>query len=159
MNLQPVRVHLFESRKDLFSNQSVLQENVIIQATRNKSGDRIIVSHSMNSDNLDSARENNISLQYALYCNGDDTILRLPLDETDDLVIKIVDRWTSKLVDYDLQISTGRLFLLEPEKFVRTQSNAASDCFVPLLWMCNVHPMQRRLGHQITRRTAIPRTS
>jgi len=141
-NLQPVRVHLFESRKDLFSDQSVLQENVIIQATKNKSHDRIVVSHSVNSDNLDSPRENIIPLQYALYCNGNDTILRLPLDETDDLVIEIVDSWTAKLADYDIQISTGPVVPFRAEKFMRTQSNTEPDYYVPLLWMCNVHPMR-----------------
>jgi adenine-specific DNA-methyltransferase len=140
--LQPVRVHLFESRKDLFSDQSVLQENVIIKATRNKSPDHIVVSHSVNSDNLDSSRENIIPLQYALYCNGDDTILRLPLDETDDLVIEIVDSWTAKLADYDIKISTGPVVPFRAEKFMRTQSNAEPDYCVPLLWMCNVHPMK-----------------
>jgi len=140
-NLQPVRVHLFESRKDLFSDQSVLQENVIIQATKNKSGDRIVVSHSVNSENLESPLENTIPLEYALYCNGGDTILRLPLDEIDDLVIQIVDAWIAKLAHYDLQISTGPVVPFRAQKFIRTQNNA-EDCCVPLLWMCNVHPMR-----------------
>ncbi len=141
-NLQPVRVHLFESRKDLFSDQSVLQENVIIQATRNKSPDCIVVSHSVNSDNLDSPHENIIPVQYALYFNGNDTILRLPLDETDDLIIEIVDSWTAKLADYDLHISTGPVVPFRAQKFMRTQNNAEPDYCVPLLWMCNVHPMR-----------------
>ena len=141
-NLQPVRVHLFESRKDLFSDQSVLQENVIIQASKNKSPDHIVVSYSVNSDNLDSSRENIIPVQYALYYNGKDTILRLPLDKADDLVIEIVDSWTSRLADYNLQISTGPVVPFRVEKYMRTQSNAAPDCCVPLLWMCNVHPMR-----------------
>jgi adenine-specific DNA-methyltransferase len=141
-NLQPVRVHLFESRKDLFSDQSVLQENVIIQATRDKSADRVVVSHSTNSDNLNCPAENSVPLQYALHPNGNDTILRLPLDEFDDLIIEIVDSWTARLADYGIEISTGPVVPFRAKRHLFTESDSDSQCLVPLLWMCNVHPMR-----------------
>jgi adenine-specific DNA-methyltransferase len=141
-SLQPVRVHLFESRKDIFSNQSVLQENVIIQATRNKFTDRVVVSHSTNSDNLNRPAENSVPLQYALHPNGNDTILRLPLDEFDDLIIEIVDSWADRLASYGLEISTGPVVPFRAKRYLFTEADADSQFLAPLLWMCNVHPMR-----------------
>jgi adenine-specific DNA-methyltransferase len=60
----------------------------------------------------------------------------------DDLIIEIVDSWPARMADYNLRISTGPVVPFRTEKFMRTQSNAEPDYCVPLLWMCNVHPMR-----------------
>jgi len=140
-HVQPVRAHLFDSRKELFSNQAVLQENMILKATKAHDKKFILISSSRNANDLDSCVENRVPLSYVLFCNNGYLIFRLPLDDLDDLVIEIVDSWKSRLDDYNLEISTGPVVPFRTKKFLRTGKQTGDISLVPLLWMSNVRPM------------------
>jgi adenine-specific DNA-methyltransferase len=139
--MQPVWIHLFESRKDVFSNQGVLQENVILKATKTGCRSSVTISTSKDRDALDSSVMNRVPISYVLRRNNGYLMLRLPLDEFDDLVIDIVDKWESRLSDYGLDISTGPVVPFRSKEFLRSDIPATSTSFVPLFWMCNVRPM------------------
>ena len=58
----PTAIHLFESRKDVFRNQTVLQENLIIAARNRMDGEplddgQVVVSHSKAAHDLDERRQ------------------------------------------------------------------------------------------------------
>jgi len=138
----PVRAHLFHSRKDVFSNQPVLQESVILKAIKGKARRQFIVSCSRNGSDLDSSRENRIPLSYALHRDNGHLVFRLPLDDLDDVVIEIVDSWKSRLADHGLRISTGPVVPFRTKKFLSADGVQRNRDFVPLLWMSNVRPMR-----------------
>ena len=53
----PTVIHLFESRKDVFKNQTVLQENLVVAAQKRVDGEaldgrQVLVSHSKGSHDL-----------------------------------------------------------------------------------------------------------
>ena len=56
----PTRVHLFESRKDVFSKQSVLQESVILSARSGRPAKNILISTSKDLRNLDICKQNKV---------------------------------------------------------------------------------------------------
>ena len=140
--VQPVRVHLFESRKDVFSNQKVLQENVILKSRKGVLAQSIIVSHSHNSDDLERSVLNKVPLAYALHTGKNDIVLRLPVDDFDDLVVEIVDSWTDTLSDYGFEISTGPGVPFRAKEFILPNGRSTEATLVPLLWMRNVQPMR-----------------
>lgn len=139
---KPVRVHLFESRKDVFSSQSVLQENTILIAQKEKTPASIIISTSRNSEDLNSGTRNGIPLSYVLWKNKNDITLRLPRDDLDNMVIEIIDCWTATLSDYNLKISTGPVVPFRAKGFISVSTNSTRKDYVPLIWMRNVQPMQ-----------------
>ncbi len=140
--VQPVRAHLFESRKDVFSNQKVLQENVILKSRKGVVAKSIIVSHSHNSEDLERSVLNKVPLAYALHTGKNGMVLRLPVDEFDDLVVEIVDSWTNTLADYGFEISTGPVVPFRAKEFIVPNSRSSKGTLVPLLWMRNVQPMR-----------------
>ncbi|MBN2272048.1 MAG: Eco57I restriction-modification methylase domain-containing protein [Sedimentisphaerales bacterium] len=140
--VQPIRAHLFESRKDVFSNQKVLQENVILESRKGVGAKSIIVSHSHNAKDLEHSVLNKVPLAHALHMGTNGMVLRLPVDELDDLVVEIVDSWTNTLVDYGLEISTGPVVPFRAKEFITSNGRSAKATLVPLLWMRNVQPMQ-----------------
>ncbi|MHC4526660.1 MAG: Eco57I restriction-modification methylase domain-containing protein [Planctomycetota bacterium] len=139
--MQPLQAHLFNSRNEVFSDQAVLQENMILKATKAHNNKFVVISSSTNASDLDSCSENRVPLSHALFHNNGYLIFRLPLDDTDDLVIEIVDSWKSRLADYGLQISTGPVVPFRAKHFLRTKHRSDTVSIVPLLWMCNVCPM------------------
>jgi len=140
--VKPVRVHLFESRKDVFSNQKVLQENVILKSRKGVLAKSIVVSHSHNSEDLERSVLNKVPLAHALHTGKNGMVLRLPVDEFDDLVVEIVDSWTDTLADYGFEISTGPVVPFRAKQFIRPNNRSTEATLVPLLWMRNVQPMQ-----------------
>jgi len=140
--MKPIRIHLFGSRNDVFSAQSVLQENVIIKAQKSSIKRTTVISYTRDSANLYAARLNRVPLSYALRTDDKDIILRLPIDEIDDLVIEVTDSWTNRLLDHDIQISTGPLIPFRAKSLLCRNAQSNGNRFVPLIWMRNVQPMQ-----------------
>ena len=140
--MQPVRVHLFDSRKQIFSNQAVLQENVILKAVKATGDSPLVISTSKDASNLDSCSKNKVPGSCALHRNNGYFVLRLPVDDFDDLIIEIVDSWKSRLADHGFQISTGPVVPFRAREVLFTRKTVSNKTLVPLLWMCNVHPMQ-----------------
>ena len=140
--VNPVHVHLFESRKEVFFNQAVLQESIILKATKTDQSDHLIVSSSRNGSDLDSCHENRIPLSHALHRDDGHFVLRLPLDDVDDLLIEIVDSWPDRLADHGFQISTGPVVPFRTRQFLSAERVGGNRHLVPLLWMSNIQPMR-----------------
>ena len=138
----PVRIHVFESRKHVFSNQSVLQENIILKATKDAPSTQMTISTSKNSDDLRHPPMNRIALKHAFVRRGADAILRLPLNKEDMLALDIVDAWESTLKDHGLQISTGPVVPFRSKEFIASCEAEKKRNLTPLLWMRNVRPMK-----------------
>jgi len=146
-------VHLFNSRKDAFKRDKVLQENIIIEAIKK-------VAQPVNQvaePNLES-REEMVEISTS---NGlDDLVLRqikkhrytelintasyqkilhLPTSETDEQIIKIFRNWTGSLNAFDLEISTGPVVDFRSEEMISIKKRKNS---VPLIWLHNITPMK-----------------
>ena len=140
--MTPVHVHVFDSRKDVFSSQSVLQENIILKAVKSVSPTRVMISASKNSEDLHCPPVNKIALQRVLLRRGRDVILRLPLNRADMSALRTVDAWDTTLSDYGLQISTGPVVPFRSREFIVSHDGQKPHSLVPLLWMRNVQPMR-----------------
>jgi adenine-specific DNA-methyltransferase len=140
--MSPIRIHVFESRKDVFSEQSVLQESVILKAEKAATQADVCISASKDSGDIGLCCERKVSLPHVLFRTRRDVVLRLPLDVFDDLVMEIVDSWVGTLVDYDLCISTGPVVPFRAKDFIPDDVFSTRERLVPLLWMQNVQPMR-----------------
>lgn len=142
--VRPVRTHVFASRRDAFSRDQVLQENVILHAIRDNDwadqhGPRpFTISSSTGMDDLDRCAEWPVDLVDVMDPANLAGAFRLPASIEDDGILRQVDAWTGSLHDYGLEISTGRVVPFRATKFLAEKANGVT---VPLLWMNHVRAM------------------
>ncbi len=131
------RLHLFETRKDVFVDDEILQENLIFHATsaQPKPDGKTLISVSYDRQ-FTQYQEMIVPSKDVAYCRGDDCYIRIPISKTDLEIIEIVDSWPQSLNSLGFEISTGPVVDFRAVKHLRaTLEN--SNC-VPLLWMHNI---------------------
>jgi adenine-specific DNA-methyltransferase len=129
------QVHVFESRRDAFKDQEVLQENIIVLHTRGAQPTDVTITVSDGTDDLGRARR--VVVPWGLLCNDDSAqvILRLPTSREDVSVLRAMDAWGETLHSYGLEISTGPVIPFRAEEYLLRGPAAHAG---PLLWMQHV---------------------
>lgn len=129
-------IHVFESRSDAFSQDEVLQENLIITFTpQNEVNDLPVkISSAATLDELaNGITSRQITKTQFISPVG---LFRLPTSELDETILEVVDGWTGSFHAYNLAVSTGPVVAFRAEKYLIYQPNAGPA--VPLLWMQHV---------------------
>ena len=145
--IRPTEVHVFGSRRDAFSRDEVLQENVIVSGTRqnlrhrSKTDAPFVISSSRGVRDIGESDRREIPLNTALDLNSTNKILRLPICEEDDAMLALVDSWPGSLRSFGLDISTGPVVAFRATEFIGKEGKVP-ESHVPLLWMNHVHAMQ-----------------
>ena len=141
----PTAIHLFESRRDVFKNQTVLQENLVLTARRRiegkqpLDGGQVLVSHSRAADDLACRRSLLVDLDSVLDLASENKEFSIPLCPQDMELVGAVQAWPNTLHSLGLEISTGPVVPFRATEFLAQVANGNS--VVPLLWMQHVRPM------------------
>ena len=144
--VRPTDVHLFDSRRDAFSRDDVLQENIIFRGVRefnwsntNKTTS-LVCTASCGVNDIGCGNRRTIPIESALDVTSVDKVLRFPVTDNDDAVVALVDSWPNTLNSLGFEISTGPVVPFRAYKLI---SNDGLGCNtnVPLLWMSHVHAM------------------
>ena len=141
----PLLSHLFESRKDVFKNQTVLQENLVFTGRRRREGDsvaesQVLVSHSRAAHDLANRRRLLVGLDAVLDPASENSELSIPICKQDLELVQAVRTWPNTLGSLGLEISTGPVVPFRATSFLMLDANGSSR--VPLLWMQHVRPMR-----------------
>lgn len=145
--IRPAAVHVFESRRDAFSRDDVLQENVILFGVRRdgwherECNESVSISSSRGVADLTEAPSRRIAMNTALDLDSADKVFRLPSCAEADAAIAVVDSWTSNLQKLGLRISTGPVVPFRATQLVCSDGDVPAS-HVPLLWMNHVRPMR-----------------
>lgn len=143
--VSPSAIHLFESRKEVFKGQTVLQENLIIKAQRCKGSepsveDKVLISHSRGASDIADSQRFLVSMDSVIDLSSENKELSIPLCESDLELIRTIRSWPNTLRTLGLAISTGPVVPFRATQFLSHSEADASA--VPLLWMQNVRPMR-----------------
>jgi adenine-specific DNA-methyltransferase len=137
------QLHLFESRKDVFVEDGILQENIIFKVikTKQKKDDKIKITCSKGKS-FNELTLIETSQKSVLYSHKNDVIIRLPTSNMDIDILNELDKWPFTLQDFGLSVSTGAVVPF------RTKENLC-DCSInpevaPLLWMHNLQGFEVR---------------
>ncbi len=134
-------IHLFNSRKEHFKKEDVLQELVIIKGNKridSKNKD-IVISSSKGESDLEKSKTHKYSETDLIDLKSDNKILFLPISKLEYEVICIFKNWRYKLKDFNIKISTGPVVGFRAKNIIfETEQNN----MVPLLWMHNINKMQ-----------------
>jgi adenine-specific DNA-methyltransferase len=141
--LRLAHVHIFESRKEIFDKDRVLQENVIIKAIRPRktsSNKKLIISSSKNKGFSSLTRLSMSYTNVVCYRNGD-VLIKIPTSPLDIEVLHIVDEWPNRLKDFGFAISTGPVVPFRATQYMLPELTK-SPRSTPLLWMHNMQGMK-----------------
>lgn len=122
--------HVFVSRQKAFSQDAVLQENVIFAARRAK--DRPDVVSIRTSDGPNSTRtENLVAYSTVLPPHDHDMVIHLPAEEAGLRAMEFVTALPARLSDLGVSVSTGPVVDFRARDFLREDLDERS---VPLLY-------------------------
>ena len=141
----PTAIHLFESRKDVFKNQTVLQENLIIAAQRGTDdqaldGGQVNVSHSKGAHDLADRKRLVVDVDSVLDMGSGNIELSIPRCAEDLELVEAMRKWPNTLHSLGLEISTGPVVPFRASQYLA--HNALGKFTAPLLWMQHVRPMR-----------------
>ncbi|OWK36340.1 Eco57I restriction-modification methylase domain-containing protein [Fimbriiglobus ruber] len=123
-------LHVFESRHRAFREDDVLQENVILHATKGGSRGKVcIVSSSGPEDELPLARQ----VKYAEVVRPDDpqAFIHIAADDLGNRVAASLAGFQASLQDLGLTVSTGRVVDFRAKDYLRQNPEKGT---VPLIW-------------------------
>lgn len=130
------RFHLFESRKHVFSDDDVLQENIITYATkRTAQPQSVVVSVSETPASLISSKRIVPYEQVVRPCDPDAFIHIVADDENAEIARKMASL-PATVKDLGVQVSTGRVVDFRAAKYLRSEPSAQT---VPLIYPCNLN--------------------
>src|SRR4030043_1076571 len=132
------RIHIFESRKDIFDKDGVLQENVIIKARRSGKEGAVTVTTSREKD-LNVLGKIEVNYSDIISSKNSESFIRIPTSELDVKILHIIDKWPSTLNKQGGQISSGPVVDFRAKEHLRQELTKGS---VPLLWMHNMQNMR-----------------
>ena len=145
--IRPTEVHVFRSRRDAFSRDEVLQENIIFSGVREdhlkraKHNAPLTLSSSRGVGDIAAPDRHEVPMETALDLASTDKVLRLPLSDEDDTVLALVDSWPSSLHSLGLNISTGPVVPFRATELIGRKGSVPAT-HVPLLWMNHVRAME-----------------
>lgn len=161
--VRPVSAHLFASRRDAFSRDEVLQENVIIDCIRQAhwpAGCRLRITSSAGMRDIDEPEVFDLPLAELLDLRSKDKVLVLPGNADEVAVFDRLSHWTGSLHQYGWNISTGPVVPFRATDVIVDEASADT---VPLLWMQNVKaqesswPVQtRKAQHILANEASVP---
>ena len=142
-NSRIMHIHIFESRKEVFTNDAILQENIILKAEKvdkEARETRIMISTSRNK-NVEECHKFWVDPKSIIYRKNGDVFIRIPTSPLDVEVLRVVDSWPNLLDDMQLKISTGPVIPFRAKDFLLPRFEDDGDCY-PLLWMHNMKNMR-----------------
>jgi len=143
-------IHLFDSRKEAFGRDKVLQENIVISCKKNtkflnqlsipfKEKKSINISVSNGLDDLGNRKSKHYSIDQLVDLKSYQKNLHIPTSSKDDKVISLFKSWKFKLKDFNISISTGKVVAHRAADYlIRNEINGC----VPLFWLNNVEKMK-----------------
>lgn len=136
-NVQITDIHIFESRKDVFDDDEVLQENIIVRARKERTTNdaKVIVSVSKDKS-FRNLRTIEVPCTAIVYEKEGSVFIRIPTSSLDLNVLRVIDAWPNTLRDLGLEISTGPVVPFRAREHLVSTYTGRSEA--PLLWMHNL---------------------
>lgn len=132
-------IHLFNTRKNTFSKDNVLQETLIIKCSpKRDSNYNILLSYSEGLFDLNTPVTKVVQLNEILAITSKEQILHLPISARDEEIIRLFKSWDGNLNKYNIQISTGPVVAFRTKEQLREKPNRET---ASLYWLHNVIKM------------------
>lgn len=137
------KIHLFNSRKDTFNRDSVLQETVIVKAIKSNinPNHQVTVSSSIGIKDIYEPTIKYFPSSELIDLNSKEKILHLPTNDKEESVLDLVTSWENNLINYDIHISTGPVVSFRSWDFIQNNYENGNVFLAPLFWLHNINKM------------------
>jgi adenine-specific DNA-methyltransferase len=138
-------IHLFDSRKDTFNRDNVLQETLILKATKRgniKSDSLVAITSTKGIGDLSSPRLKIYPQNQILDLKSKEKILHIPVNDEEEEIIDLFRGWSGSLNKYNIQISTGPVVAFRAADFIHEIYENGTVFLAPLIWLHNVYKMR-----------------
>lgn len=133
-------IHIFESRNKMFKNDNVLQENIILRATK-QTNTEIKITVSEGDEGLNNPTEKVFETNSLIDLKSKDKVLFIPSNDKETSTIEIFKKWQNTLNDFNIQISTGPVVAFRCTEFLKTEGTI-NGSLSPLIWLHNIKEME-----------------
>lgn len=140
-------IHLFNTRKDTFAKDEVLQELVIMRMHPRGLESGITVSYSQGISDLANPYQKEYAASDIVNVDSEEKVVYLPVDGRDEAILGLFRSWDGNMEKYGIKISTGPVVAFRAYDYI---VNESADDTVPLYWLHNVvkmlcdHPVQKK---------------
>lgn len=134
-------LHLFVSRDKVFSQESVLQETIIIKLTKQADVPESVTLTSSQSDK-DFGSLTSLTLPYNSIVSGEDWYVFLPTSQDEANVIRTINKYNQTLPEIGLRMKTGIVVDFRQKEELRTEKDMET---VPLFY--SQHISSGRVNH------------
>jgi adenine-specific DNA-methyltransferase len=146
--IRPQAIHIFESRKEAFKKDKILQENIILKGIHSdqwhkKNGNKsnsVSISVSHGYEDLDRSTSRAFLLEKLLDMKTRSSMLRIPQCREEEDVLDRISSWKGSFDQYGLKISTGPVVAFRAKSHLAAEKNG--KLYAPLLWLHHVKPLQ-----------------
>lgn len=155
--IQIEKIHLFNSRKEAFSDDEVLQENLIVKGRKVdkvNSKMKISISQSNGLKDISTSKIKEYPYLQLINLKSDEKFLYLPNSEEQERVMKLLRTQKNNLAILGYKVSTGPIVYFRKKEFLQKEKEKNS---VPLYWLDNIakfkisHPMNGKSKEQFFR--------
>ena len=127
-------IHLFESRKKAFADDSVLQENIIFHGIRGEKQPRHIMISVSNGPDVVNAAKRKVAFEKVILPGDNDAFIHLIDDDEGKQIMERMSRLGTPLHKLGLDVSTGRVVDFRSREHLRQEPEPGT---VPLVYPCH----------------------
>lgn len=133
-HLELRRLHVFESRQAAFSEDGVLQENVIFHAVKGRNQPERLVISSSSGKHGDQITESKVAFTEVVHSNDAEKFIHIPSMPSHVNAKTVMDGLTASLASLGLSVSTGRVVDFRLKDSLRKDPEHGT---VPLIYPCH----------------------
>jgi adenine-specific DNA-methyltransferase len=127
-------IHTFESRKEAFADDAVLQENIIFHGIRNARQSGTVTISTSPGPVFNQVQVRRVPFQEIVIPDDSDAFIHLIESDDGRQVAKCMSRFSSTLAELGLEVSTGRVVDFRAREFLRQDPEHGT---VPLIYPCH----------------------
>jgi adenine-specific DNA-methyltransferase len=137
-------IHLFDSRKDTFAKDNVLQETLILRAVKKNDDDdpEITVSTCNGLYDIEQSKQKKYFQKNLIDYQSKEKIIHLPTSNKEEIIIHLFKGWNGSLNKYNIQISTGPVVAFRAQEHIKELYENGVFFLAPLYWLHNVVKME-----------------
>ncbi len=128
------QIHVFELRNKVFSDDDVLQENVIFYAVRSQPKPKNVIISSSEKADFHKANVRSVSYDHVVFPHDRDAFIHLVLNDNDEDLIEKMEQFRTSLAELGIEVSTGRVVDFRAREHLRLLPEKGT---VPLVYPCH----------------------
>ena len=125
------RVHLFDSRKEAFRDDEVLQENLILHATRTRKKPKTVSITTSSGPDDEASTIQPVAYERVVRPDDAESFIHLVTDELGERVVSVMRRFKNTLAGLGLSVSTGPVVDFRVRDYLRKEHG---DSTAPLVY-------------------------